>query len=62
MLNDMSILVLQPFFKTTSTRLNETWGLRRREVGLLPTSMWSVGHAAAGWSLSALGAPTPGRR
>ena len=47
------------FFKAKSTHLNETWGLRRRkEVGMLP----AVGTAAAGWSLSALVAPTPGRR
>ena len=45
-----------------SCRLNETWGLRRKEVGLLPAGIWSVGRAAAGCSLTALDAPTPGRR
>ena len=41
------------FFKAKSPHLNETWGLRRKEEGLLPAGIWSVGRAAAGCSLTA---------
>ena len=58
----LEIEILKGNFKTTLTRLNETWGLRRKEVGQLPAGIWSVGHAAAGCSSTPWGAPSPGPR